>query len=229
MPEDENIREFWDDVQPSGAQSAAIPRFGEHPGDLIIGTSRDRILVRIHPDGTLTYGPEYTPDEAAVEFWTQMAIRRLESEERIIHLGVMEMILMQVGRADFAYQEAQVRARQEGASEHDRFMEEMSRRSLETMIHQAVESGRGLIARPNPSPPVPGSVVPAPPLHNPFTPTPDMVPGIIPHVAMSHEICTTCTEDLALHATGAQHCTCGAPWGIMSNMCSYLADIRNRD
>jgi hypothetical protein len=31
-------------------------------------------LVRIHPDGTLEYGPGYTPDEAAARFWD--AVRR---------------------------------------------------------------------------------------------------------------------------------------------------------
>lgn len=30
-------------------------------------------LVTIHPDGTLQYGPDYTPDEAARAFWEAMA------------------------------------------------------------------------------------------------------------------------------------------------------------
>ena len=167
MPE-ENLSLFWDEVhRPGPSPLDPPPVLREHPGDLVIGTSRERILVRIHPDGTLTYGPDYTPDESAVEFWTQMAIRRLESEERILHLGVMEQILLHVGRADRSYEAAQLRTRSTEATEHDRFMEEMSRRNLETAIHQVIEFGRGLLARPNPPPPVETIVHPIRPPHNP--------------------------------------------------------------
>jgi hypothetical protein len=32
-------------------------------------------LVKIHPDGTLEYGPNYDPDEAASRFWEAMRFR----------------------------------------------------------------------------------------------------------------------------------------------------------
>jgi len=41
-------------------------------------------LVTIHPNGTLDYGPGYTPDEAATRFWE--AMRRL-APARCEHCG----------------------------------------------------------------------------------------------------------------------------------------------
>lgn len=45
------------------------------PDITIIGEDGQTPLVTIHPDGTLDYGPDYTPDEAARCFWG--ALRRL--------------------------------------------------------------------------------------------------------------------------------------------------------
>lgn len=41
------------------------------PPDITI-VGADGPLVTIHPDGTLDYGPGYTPDEAARSFWDAM-------------------------------------------------------------------------------------------------------------------------------------------------------------
>lgn len=172
MPEErkkeEGLTDYWDDVRPKGPGPAepVERRFSrEHPGDLIIGTSKERILVRIHPDGTLTYGEGYTPDEAAVEFWTAMAVRRLQSEERLIQFQTQEQLLARVAQADLAYEACQGRARAEGATEHDRFVEEMSRRNLEGQVHGLIEFARGLYAtrpdlRPAPTPVVPPETPP---------------------------------------------------------------------
>jgi hypothetical protein len=148
------LREYWESVRLGGPLPEPVEqRYArEHPGDLVIGTSKERMLVRIHPDGTLTYGPNYTPDEAAVTFWTAMAQRRLETELRLIQFQTQENLLQRVAEADIAYETSQLRARREEATEHDRFMEEMSRRNLETRVHVLLEFARGLVRRePTPS------------------------------------------------------------------------------
>lgn len=115
------------------------------PNALVIGTSKGRTLVTIHADGSIEYGPEYTPDEAAVTFWTQMAQRKLESEERLIHFAAMEQMLMDVARADQAYEAAQHKAQALGASDQDQFTEERCRAALEAVTHRLIEFARGMI------------------------------------------------------------------------------------
>ena len=115
-----------------------------HPGDLVFATSKDRVLVRIHPDGQLTYGPEYTPDEVAEVLWTTIALKRVAMEERLLHLDVMEQIVRQMGEADLHYEEMQTVAKREGATAHDAFMEEIARRNLEARVHQMIEFARGV-------------------------------------------------------------------------------------
>jgi hypothetical protein len=143
---DEELKEYWDEVRGGPTPEPPERRFSrEHPGDLVIATSKDRMLVRIHPDGTLTFGPEYTPDEAAVEFWTAMARRRLETEQRLIQFHAQEQLLARVAQADFSYEHAQARTRGEDATEHDRLMEEISRRNLESSVHTLIEFARSLV------------------------------------------------------------------------------------
>lgn len=144
--DDETLSEYWEAIRPTGQPDTIERQFARtHPGDLIIATSEARELVRIHPDGTLTYGPEYTPDEAAVTFWTEMGRRRLQMEERLIQIQAMEQLLARVASADIAYETAQRRAHTETAIDHDKLMEEMSRRSLESRVHELIEYARGLI------------------------------------------------------------------------------------
>jgi len=164
-PEDDrDLRDYWDSVRLGGPTPEPVERrfAGRHPGDLIIGTSKERIFVRIHPDGQITYGPGYTPDSAAVEFWTAMAVRRLESEARLIQFSHQEGLMLRIAQADVAYENAQLRARNENATEHDRFMEEMSRRNLESQVHTLIEYARGLLTSreipiPRPASPAPTS------------------------------------------------------------------------
>jgi hypothetical protein len=154
---DEDLREFWEDVRGGPLPEPIERRFaGAHPGDLVIATSASRMLVRIHPDGQITYGPEYTPDEAAVTFWTAMAMRRVEMEERLIQFSMQEQLLLRIAEADVTYERAQRAALAEGASENDRFTEERARANLEARVHQLIEFSRGLLRRPdvNPTPAV---------------------------------------------------------------------------
>ena len=117
----------------------------EDPNALVIATSKDRVLVKIHADGKIEYGPDYTPDEAAVTFWTVMAIRRLESEARLAHFVAMERLVLDIARADRAYENAQRTALTLGATEQQRFTEERCRSALESLTHRLIEFGRGLI------------------------------------------------------------------------------------
>jgi hypothetical protein len=62
------------------ADTNAITYFldGEHllaapqPPSITITGTDNAPLVTIHPDGTLDYGPDYTPDAAAHAFWEAM-------------------------------------------------------------------------------------------------------------------------------------------------------------
>lgn len=149
-PEDEGLTEFWEDIRRPGPPELPEQRTARaHPGVLVIGTSADRILVRIHPDGRLEYGEGYTPDEAAQVFWEAMARRRGDYEARLVFFAAMEQLLLGVGRADIAYETAQRRALALGATEHDKFTEDMSRRNLETQVHTLIEFARGLVRRPS--------------------------------------------------------------------------------
>lgn len=42
------------------------------PSISILSEDNRTPLVTIHPNGTLEYGPDYTPDEAARRFWDAM-------------------------------------------------------------------------------------------------------------------------------------------------------------
>ncbi len=117
------------------------------PGDLVIGTST-RILVTIKADGRLEYGPDYTPDEAAVCFWEAMGRRRLGAEERILALRHMEYLLAKVGEADLEYERRseRLRALEEDSPDRPNLERsvELSRVRLEMLVHQAIELGRGM-------------------------------------------------------------------------------------
>jgi hypothetical protein len=157
---------YWDDIRAARHRRhpEEPPDFGElvTTGDLVIGTSEKRILVIIKPDGTLKYGPEYHPDEAATIFWEAMGQRRLMAEDRMIVIQHMEAILVRLGKADLECE----RLRQQAAEEKDpqRKAEldqsaQLATHSLEMVAHQAIELGRGLARRPGiPVPAVPEQV-----------------------------------------------------------------------
>ncbi len=225
---DENLLEYWDDLHHPEPQPTSVTAPRTHPGDLVIGTSKGRILVRIHPDGTLTYGPEYTPDEAAVEFWTQMSIRRLESEERVLHLGFIEQMLLRLGNADVAHESAVLRSRRPEATEHDRFMAEISRLNLESVVHQTIEFSRGLVARPNPPPTIEELMRPriamAGSAYERALSSPSTSSGEEPptYREPTHHFCTSCEASPWHHDFDSQsHCQCGAPWE--NGRCSFVA------
>lgn len=160
--DDDKLEVFWDDIRVAPYRRAPVKEdFGDQvePGDLVIGTSTNRILVIIKADGTLKYGPEYRPDEAATVFWESMGQRRLQMEDRLLVIGHMEAILTRLGDADLRAESARrVAANDPGNMELERQAVEAVRR-LERVVNQAIELGRGLIRRPEvPMPAFPGEV-----------------------------------------------------------------------
>lgn len=115
--------------------------------DLMIVTSEGRLLVRIAPDGTLTYGPGYTPEEAAVEFWEMMARKRIDYETRLVFLSRIEELLVRLGKQDLVTEKARLRAQEPEASAHDNFTAERAVGQLEVLVHELIEYGRGLALR----------------------------------------------------------------------------------
>lgn len=119
--------------------------------DLIIATTASRILVRIKPDGTLVYGPEYTPDEAADVFWRALARRRADAEVKDVLFLQMERALVAVGRADHANEAAQTAALElqglgrQGAQSV--LSAHQANRALELAVHTVIELGRALAER----------------------------------------------------------------------------------
>jgi|SRR5688572_23428714 hypothetical protein len=119
--------------------------------DLVIATSASRILVRIKPDGTLLYGPEYTPDEAAEVLWQALARRRADAAVKEVLYAQMEHALTTVGRADLANEAAQAAATEQGgmgkAGSQAVLGAHQALRKLEAAVHAVIELGRGLAER----------------------------------------------------------------------------------
>lgn len=153
MPEDaDDIELFWDDVRvaklrPQETQPQ-VPQFEAHPGDLVIGTSANRVLVRISPNGVLTFGPEYRPDEAAEVFWEAMGRKRIQLEERLVLFTYMERLIARVGAADLENEQAQLTASRADATDEQRAGAVQAHLRLEAIVHRVIELGRGLVRRP---------------------------------------------------------------------------------
>ena len=116
------------------------------PGELVIGTSQDRILVRIASDGTLTYGPEYTPDEASKVFWEAMAKQRVQHEERLVLMAHVEKLLARIGEQDLRTETARIMAA-ETKNPHDEFQAERAIGQLEVLVNEMIELARGIALR----------------------------------------------------------------------------------
>lgn len=131
-------------------------------GDLVIGTSHARVLLRIKRDGRIEYGPDYTPDEAAEIFWKALAKKRTEAVEREALMGHIEHVMLQLGEQDLRYEQCQIKAKSDVGTPHDSFQEERARGQLEVYMHQLIELARGLALRGRPQPPPPPEESPPP-------------------------------------------------------------------
>lgn len=126
------------DIVPEGLEAG--------PGDLVIG-SKNRPLVVIRASGELRYGPDYSPDKAAAEFWEAMARQRLQVEERLLLVNHMEGVLTQLGAADLHNEAMQLRL-QEKITTARLTAAQRAHSALERAVHQAIELGRGIARRP---------------------------------------------------------------------------------
>jgi len=152
---EEDLSLDWETLRGSPVV-APEPTFPDrNPGDFILGTSTGRVILRITREGRVELGPGVDLDEAAELFWTNLALKRQGMEERLLHLGIMEALLIQLGEADIAYERAQLRTQTPEATPHDGFMAEMARRSLESRVHSLLDFSRGLVRRPDPPTPIP--------------------------------------------------------------------------
>lgn len=148
----EGLNDYWDDIlgpRPELIEARLVREFGlPHPGALTIATNKGEVIVRIAPDGTVAYGEGYTPDAAAEEFWTTMALKRVGMEQRLQHLAIMEAMLIRMGRADLNNERAQLAAAAQGAGEPERSVAERARMNLEAIVLQIMDFARGLAQRP---------------------------------------------------------------------------------
>ena len=139
------------------------PEFG--PNDMVIRTSKDRVLVVIRPNGELEFGPDYTPDEAAELFWMTMAMKRLGSERRLQLLARLENLFTGIGAADIMNETAQKHLQEVNAemlrkgdadltnNDAETIEDAMKRageaqRILEQRVHQVIEFSRELANSP---------------------------------------------------------------------------------
>ena len=56
-------------AQPAMTQSTSVLTIVPQPRNFILIGKDEKMLVTIHPDGTIEYGKDYTPDKAARIFW----------------------------------------------------------------------------------------------------------------------------------------------------------------
>jgi len=151
--DDDPLEVIWDDLHlashriPPEVEAAEQLRRRVQPNDLVIGTSRQRILVVIKPDGQVEFGPEYRPDDAAMVFWEAMGRQRYQFEERLILIQHMEALLTRLGAADMRLEELRLRV-QNGDREAGQ-QAGGALTHLEQLVHQTIELGRGLARRPD--------------------------------------------------------------------------------
>lgn len=119
--------------------------------DLVIGTARG-VLVRIKPDGSLEYGLEYEPDEAARVFWEAMARQRAKQDEQRLVSQHVEALVARLGAADLYCEAMRLRANELAGSGREGSVVLEAQRAvsvLERINHQVIELGRGLAQRPD--------------------------------------------------------------------------------
>ncbi len=157
---------YWDEASMAASRATPGPSFGDQagPNDLVIGTSRERVLVIIRASGEVVFGPEYKPDEAAAVFWEAMGRQRVAQQERQLLIQHMEAVLTRLGVQDMRTEDLRLQAQAE--TDPNRRAElraagDAAMARLNMIAHQAIELGRALVRRPGiPLPSVPEEVPP---------------------------------------------------------------------
>ena len=140
---EEPLQAYWDAL-PRGPRPTRPEEFARrHPGDIVIATSKDRCLLRIHPDGQIDYSADYTPDEAAKTFWQALAGARKRGEQEMVQQRMGELQMVLLCAAYMAFTRAQDRARDD-PSETNKFQEEMARSAMESRMGEVIEYAQGL-------------------------------------------------------------------------------------
>lgn len=57
----------------TGVEGQVLLFQGQQPGNLMFYASGPKLILSLHPDGTMAIGPEFKPDEAAKEFLNVLA------------------------------------------------------------------------------------------------------------------------------------------------------------
>jgi hypothetical protein len=187
----EGLTDYWDDIlgpRPETIEQRLVRELGlPHPGTFTLATSKGRKIVSIDPNGRVEYGEGYTPDAAAEEFWTNMALKRRGMEQRLQHLAIMEAMLVRMGRADLNYERAQLAAQAQGAGDHERAVGERAHMGLQAIVHQLMDFARGLAQRG----PTPAQTDPSPWRREPV-PQPPPRPVLPPPERQGDPSCRTC-------------------------------------
>lgn len=107
----------------------------------------DRDLLTINADGTITFSPEYTPDELALAFWEKVGRRYVEYDILYQH---MESILSRIGVSDISCEKLKYELDTLSNPFQRQALEDIfeeSSEQLSELIGEAVELGRGLAKR----------------------------------------------------------------------------------
>lgn len=160
MSDDDALELYWDDIRiarhraPTPTDAVNDIRAQLDKGDLVIGTSRERVLAVIKVSGEVVFGPEYKPDEAASVFWEAVGRHRHPYEDQILVIQHMESVLTRVGVLDMRLHELHLALQAGHADARDQIGG--AQVALERAVGQAIELGRGLARRPEiPHPTVP--------------------------------------------------------------------------
>lgn len=146
LPEGDSLESYWEALRP---KTPSVPEMTPQelstgPGDLVIGTSRHRVLVVIRANGTLVFGPEYTPDEAAVIFWENLGRRRLGAEDRILVLQHIEATIVRLGELDLECERRRMAVQADPENRQLLVYANLATSRLEAAAHQTIELGRAL-------------------------------------------------------------------------------------
>jgi hypothetical protein len=133
-----------DEKPPKDDDEGPIPY--AKPTELVVGTASNP-LVTIAKDGTLTYGLNYTPDEAARAFWEMMAKRRHDYEERLVFFAHVEQLLAKLGEQDLRTEALRNKAAAPDATPHDDFQAQRAIDQLGLYADEMFKFARGMALR----------------------------------------------------------------------------------
>lgn len=79
---------------------ATLLRSRVPPGSLVLGKGNGEVFFAVTPQGKILLGPNWTPDDAAQEFLTYLALRRQGMEARLAYMDQVENAMRHLALAD---------------------------------------------------------------------------------------------------------------------------------